>query len=751
MFRLRGRSMLGPDIKNTNLKAKGLGSVHTFTQREVVDLIHELKVKQSQLENQNQKLKVTQQALRMSHEKFMELYDFAPIGYVSVKENGTIVQANLTAAILLGVERDQLPGQILLDYVANEDKGLYKQFVRLLRNTISIENSEIMFVRKDGARFFAQLESGPIRYQESHGPEYRMLLSDITDRKGIEDALLKEKERVQVTLESLGDAVITTDENSVIDYLNPVAEKLTEMPREQAIGKRLDEVFKIYDEQSMKRIRVPISKCLFEKEVITLTQNITLKSPSGVEYGVQYTAAPIRKANGDVLGVVLVFSNVSDMRNLTRKIAYQATHDALTGLVNRPEFEKRLERALAKAKETKTVHALCYLDLDHFKIVNDTAGHGAGDDLLRKLTSLLSSKIRSRDTLARFGGDEFSLLFDNCPLDKAKKIADSLVASVKNFSFEWEGKKFDLGVSIGLVAVTADVNTTAELMSQADVACYSAKSMGRNRVQVYERDGEVKNNHHKEIRRVAELSDALKCNRFQLYGQEIVPLDENNTDFDSSHELLLRTINENGEIESPKHFISAAERYCMMASIDRWVIKTALESYDTTFAKGHRALVTINLSGNSLTDDDLQKYICDLINETEVSPDRICFEITEMTAISNLAHAKQFILNLKKVGFSFALDDFGSGLSSFTYLKNLPVDYLKIDGSFVQDMAKDRIDHAMVAAINQVGHIMGIKTIAECVESKEIIQQLKDLNVDYVQGFAIAKPKPLTLLSNTGF
>ncbi len=719
----------------------------TFTQREVVDLIHELRVKQQELENQNTKLRETQQALKLSHEKFMELYDFAPIGYISVKESGFVVQGNLTAAILLGIERDAFAGVRLSDFVAEEDKSAFRQFTRKIRKTESFERCELLFVRRDGISFYAQLESGPIRQQETCGREYRMLFSDITDRKRMEDALLKEKERVQVTLESLGEAVITTDENAIIDYLNPIAETLTEWSRDAAIGQPLERVFQIIEDQTHIKMRVPLSKCLVEKQVISLVENCVLKAPSGREYGIQYSAAPIRKYDGRALGIVLVFSNISEVRNLTRQIAYQATHDSLTGLVNRREFETRLQRALKRSKESKTTHALCYMDLDHFKVVNDTAGHGAGDDLLKKLTNLLSLKIRSRDTLARFGGDEFSLLLDNCPLEQAQRVAESLVAAVSNFSFEWQGKKFNVGISIGVVAVTSHVNTTAELMSCADVACYTAKRLGRNRVHVYRGESEITYNHHREIQRVAEISESLRNNRFQLYGQKILPLGEQSDSGDVTYELLLRSTNEAGEIELPGRFLPAAERYSMMASIDRWVIRTALSSYAQYFGSGRGACIAINLSGNSLTDDGVLKFIQEQLRESGVAPDRICFEITEMTAISNLAYAKQFILNLKQLGCFFALDDFGSGLSSFTYLKNLPVDYLKIDGSFVQDMVKNKIDHAMVAAINQVGHTMGIKTIAECVESQAIVDQLRELKVDYVQGYAIARPMPLDQLT----
>ncbi|VAW80650.1 diguanylate cyclase/phosphodiesterase (GGDEF & EAL domains) with PAS/PAC sensor(s) [hydrothermal vent metagenome] len=728
-----------------NEQGNGKGG-HTFTTREVVDLIHELKVKHYQLESQNDRLRETQKALRISHEKFMELYDFAPIGYISVRENGEIAQANLTAAILLGEERESLPGTALSEFVADDDKGIYSQFTKLIRNTISIEKCELKFMRGSETVFYAQLESGPIRYQELQGQEYRMLLSDISERKRIEEALLKEKERVQITLESIGDAVITTDENGFIDYLNPIAETLTEWSRDAAIGKHLEEIFKVFDDQTHQARTIPIEKCLKLKQVVTCTQDCLLRAPSGRDYGIQYTASPIRGYDNKVMGIVLVFSNISEVRTLTKQIAYQATHDSLTGLVNRREFEKRLARALKRTQEKGTVHALCYLDLDHFKIVNDTAGHLAGDELLKKLSHMLSSKIRSRDTLARFGGDEFSLLLDNCPLDKALQIANSIVAAVSNIGFEWDGSKFDIGVSVGIVEVTDKVLNPAELMSRADVACYSAKNQGRNRAHVYNSDSATSDTDHFELHRVAELSGAIKDNRFKLFAQRIKALDPELESQEMNYELLLRSVNKKGEIELPGDFIPAAERYSMMDVIDRWVIQAALRSYQETFAGGVPVTIGINLSGNSMTDVGLQQFIRDEFNATGVDPQRVCFEITEMTAITNLAQAREFILGLKKIGCRFALDDFGSGLSSFTYLKNLPVDFLKIDGSFVQDMVNDKIDHAMVAAINQVGHIMGIKTIAECVENEEIIDTLREIGVDYIQGFSIERPIPLTEL-----
>jgi len=447
------------------------------------------------------------------------------------------------------------------------------------------------------------------------------------------------------------------------------------------------------------------------------------------------------------LCIVVVFSNVTEARNMAQQLVHQATHDSLTGLVNRREFEKRLGNAIKGSKSSRTHHCLCYLDLDQFKIVNDTAGHVAGDELLRRITVLLKSKIRSRDTLARYGGDEFGLLLDNCPIERAYSIAKSLLAAVQNLNFEWEGRTFQVGVSIGLVPITEITANTAEIMSQADVACYTAKDLGRNQVHIYENTDNKLAQRHSEILRVADITDSIKANRFRLYCQAINPLQE--TDNEAAHyELLIRAVDASGKIELPKTFIPAAERYGMMAAIDRWVIRSAFSRYVELFDQSENVKIAINISGNSLTDASFLQYAQHNIAKSGIRSRNVCFEITETAAISNLEQARTFITELKQLGCQFALDDFGSGLSSFTYLKNLPVDYLKIDGSFVSDMINDPINQAMVAAINEVGHVMGIKTIAECAENNEIINQLTKLGVDYAQGFAISTPMPIEVVAS---
>ena len=422
------------------------------------------------------------------------------------------------------------------------------------------------------------------------------------------------------------------------------------------------------------------------------------------------------------------------------QIRYQASHDALTGLHNRHEFERGAERLIESTQKNQGEHALCFMDLDQFKIVNDTCGHIAGDELLRQLSDVLRSAVRSTDTLARLGGDEFGVLMEHCSLEQATRTANVLQRSIQQFQFAWEGETFQIGVSIGLVAIDEAVLSVNELLKQADAACYMAKDLGRNQIQVYNADSTHIERRHGEMQWVARINQALEKNRFTLYAQAIESLGKG---AGRHYELLVRMISEAGKIIPPGSFLAAAERYDLMQKIDTWVIENAfgLIAQNPAFIDDVE-FVSINISGQSITSVHFLNSVIRQLESLDIDASKICFEVTETAAISNLRAATGFISRLKKLGCHFALDDFGSGLSSFGYLKNLPVDYLKIDGIFVKDVADDPIDHAMVKSINDIGHVMGMKTIAEFVESDEIKSKLKDLHVDFVQGFDIGRPRP---------
>lgn len=560
----------------------------------------------------------------------------------------------------------------------------------------------------------------------------------------VERALAREKERAEVTLHSIGEAVITTDEIGRIDHLNEMAERLTGWTNAEAVGRSVEEVYWVVDENNSTQALNLAARCL-SGEKAPCPESSLLMARNGLQFMIEQTVSPIRESDGAVIGMVVVFRDVTTERSLAHELAWQASHDALTSLVNRHEFERRLQELVESAQASRISHALLYIDLDQFKLVNDTSGHVAGDELLRQLSTMLTAKIRTVDTLARLGGDEFGLLLPGCGIERAQVIAEKLREEISEFRFVWEAKTFVIGASIGLVEITQDTGTIANLLSAADTACYMAKDRGRNRVCVHRaQDAEVQRLHG-EAEWVGRITQAFEENRFQLYYQKIIPMHpERHPEY---REILLRLIDETGQLVPPMAFIPAAERYALMPSIDRWVVRTLF-----AWMKAHQHQLpesiyySINLSGQSLGDDAFTEFVEDQFRLSGILPGRICFEVTETAAIANLAHAMRMMSKLQAMGCGFALDDFGSGMSSFAYLKNLPVDSIKVDGAFVRDMLTDPIDCAMVEAIIRIGHVMGLKTIAEYVESEAIMQRLAELEVDYVQGFGVHRPEPLIKL-----
>ena len=565
---------------------------------------------------------------------------------------------------------------------------------------------------------------------------------DITERKLYEEALFREKESAQITLQSIGDGVITSDANSVIDYINPIAEELTGWRLEDAMGRPVDDVFKAFHEETCEPLENPLTMSVRRIRPIKSVRPMLLIRRDGNELYVESTAAPIRDGSGKVCGGVLVFHDVSESRELNRRLSYHASHDILTGLVNRREFENRLERALKSAKAREASYALCYLDIDQFKIINDTCGHSAGDALLGQVGALLKSKVRWRDTLSRLGGDEFGILLESCSLDEAMRTAESLREALRNFRFTWEDRVFRLGSSIGVVPITADNEDVASILSAADSACAAAKEAGRNRVHSFAENDIELMRRRREMQWAARINSALEEGRFELYRMTIQPLQPASQIQGAHYELLLRMRDENGRMVSPDNFIAAAERYGITPNIDRWVIENAFRWLVSEADERERlAMCSINLSGQSFGDDKFLPFVIDQFSKSGIDASKICFEITETAAVASFSQANRFIQALKELGCKFALDDFGTGLSSFGYLKHFPVDFLKIDGSFVREILRDPIDREMVRSINEIGHLTGKQTIAEFAENAEIIQMLTGLGVDYAQGYGVAQPQ----------
>ncbi|MCB1717339.1 MAG: EAL domain-containing protein [Candidatus Competibacteraceae bacterium] len=491
------------------------------------------------------------------------------------------------------------------------------------------------------------------------------------------------------------------------------------------------------------------------KSVRSFLQRLEAKSAATTELTVQLSnnavavyrmiAKPVLGPGGEFKGYRGVGQDITDSYQLSQQLIHQATHDELTGLINRREFEHRLAGARERSKTSGIEHVLCYLDLDQFKIVNDTVGHNAGDQLLRQVAGMLASRVRKHDTVARLGGDEFGVLLDGCGLDIACRIAQALIDDLKSFRFSWQDNHFEIGASIGLVPIGMSSSTVSHLLSLADIACYAAKDGGRNRYHVYQPEDEEVAQRQADLRSAASLSQALHDKRFILLGQSIEPLQQASDSVCEHIEILVRVADTEGHILEPGAFIPAAERFGMMAAIDRWVVSSALAQYATVFKNSSNGsgIMAINLSGLSLTDPDMTNYIQTELKNSRVPPDCICFEITETAAIRNFAQAKRFVAELRQLGCLFSLDDFGSGLSSFSYLREFSVDYLKIDGSFVRRMAQDKVNHTLVSAINDVGHAMGMQTIAESAEDKETVSLLQKMGVDFVQGYGVSKPRLL--------
>jgi diguanylate cyclase (GGDEF)-like protein/PAS domain S-box-containing protein len=565
-------------------------------------------------------------------------------------------------------------------------------------------------------------------------------MADVHQRKEAELALKAEREKALVTLASIGDAVVTTDAAGRIEILNTVAEKLLGTTQAAAVGRPLSEVVRIVRQETRVAVSDPVEACMRHGRVGSDGDSLLLAGDGG-EHAVEYTASPIRNDRDEVYGAVLVLRNVTQERRMAEAMSYQATHDGLTGLVNRVEFERRLQRVIRQAAASGECHALCYLDLDQFKVINDTCGHGAGDELLRQVALLLQETVRRRDTVARLGGDEFGLLMEHCTLQQATRVANDVRERIANYRFHWEHHVFAIGASIGLVTIDETSEQMADIMRHVDAACYLAKEHGRNRIHVYDPGDQTLERRRGEMQWVSRINQALLVDSFELYVQPALALQA--TDAPRYVEVLLR-YRDGPVLRSPAEFLPAAERYSLSPKIDSWVVKSLLECHARApqrFRPG--TLFAINLSALSLCDEQFLDFLDSALARSRMPAELLCFEITETAAIGNLTRAVQFFSAMRARGCRFALDDFGSGLSSFGYLRTLPVDFLKIDGLFVRDCVEDPIDFAMVKSINEIGHVMGIRTIAEFAENGAIEARMREIGVDYVQGFGVSRPLPI--------
>lgn len=537
---------------------------------------------------------------------------------------------------------------------------------------------------------------------------------------------------------------LTLSPDKVILSLNQSGSKHLDCDPDELVGQTAsvlcpDSEWSLFEER--------LDKCLSQPGIPHHWQMRQLRK-SGDTFLARMSSRTINELSG-IPTLLLVCEDITEAIELSEKLTYQASHDSLTGLINRHEFERRLSHCLDMARERNTENALCYVDLDQFKVINDTFGHIAGDELLRQITRLLSDHVRKQDSVGRIGGDEFVLLIEHCAIEDAERVANKVRKSIEEYSFPWEGQSLRITASMGLVPVTSATGSSTEALKIADTACYAAKDLGRNRVYVYREGDEEMARHNGEMQWVNRIHHALDEHKFRLYYQEIMPISAHNNG-GLHYELLLRMENDDGELSAPGAFLPAAERYGLASKLDRWVITTAFDWFCSN--PQHLKLLSlcsINLSGQSLGDDELLTFILQRFGETGIPPYKICFEITETAAISKLSCATQWIQRLRQRGCRFALDDFGSGLSSFGYLKTLPVDYLKIDGQFIKDIIGNPMNMAIVRSIHEIARVMGTSTIAEFVESDAILEKLREIGIDYAQGYGISTPQPFEHMINS--
>jgi diguanylate cyclase (GGDEF)-like protein/PAS domain S-box-containing protein len=688
--------------------------------------------------------RLSEDALRESERRFRGLFENVVEGVYQVTMDGYLLSANPALIEMLGYEslaELRAIGSTESLYVnPGERRELMDQLIR----DGELVEAEYDLRRRDGS-VITITENARLNC-DGHGlpTGFEGTVTDITERKRAEHRLYEEKERAEVTLQSIADAVITTDRAGTVDYVNPVAEKMTGWPAAEARGRNVTEIVKLVADAGHQPIEDPVRLALASGEPLHLADQTALVSRRGLEVPIQATVAAIRDRAGQTAGAVIVFSDVSRERRMKRLLSYQAAHDALTGLINRREFESRLNSAIESAQADNDVrHAMVYVDLDQFKVVNDTCGHPAGDQLLRQVTGLLQTRVRANDVLARLGGDEFGVLLEHCTPAQSLRIAETLRQAIHDLRFQWGTSTMQIGASIGIVEIDQHTESVATLLSAADIACYSAKDGGRNRVHLY--DPASASARHREMRWMARLTNARDEGRLDLVFQPIVRI-VGPEDARPHYELLLRLLDENGATVLPDEFIPAAERYNLMPSLDRWVVEKVLRDIVPSTRDGVEEAaftVAVNLSGTTLSDAGFLEFLIESLEAHEPTPGVLCFEVTETAAITNLSHASYLMREMASRGCLIALDDFGSGLSSFNYLRTLPVHFLKIDGQFVQNVATDPIDRSMVEAIAQIGKAMGIETVAERVETSEVLETLRRIGVGYAQGYLCGSPAPI--------
>jgi diguanylate cyclase (GGDEF)-like protein/PAS domain S-box-containing protein len=654
-----------------------------------------------------------------------------------------ILLANDSAASLMGLEPQQLVGREVADLVKPAYRALFRNtMAKRLAGEQVPRRLEIQFINGNESGLWVEAQSSSIVF---HGHAAILTVArDVSHRKSLEVSLSRSKRQAQYTLESIAEGVITTDNDGRIDYMNQAAETLIGTNRDDAAGHRIGELFTLVDDADRRPLGDPVERSLAMRRRVNMGRRALMVAGDGEhEHSIEITASPIRGPGSSISGAVVVFHDVGEIRGLTRQMSYQATHDPLTGLINRREFERRLDEAMDDAHAEEAVHMLFYMDLDRFKAVNDSCGHLAGDNMLREVATLIKTQVRDSDFVGRLGGDEFGALLIGCPIDKARQIATDVCNAIADYRFVWKDKIFNIGISIGLVEISHVSGTLQDVMSAADSACYVAKQQGRGKVHVYSARDEAVARERGDIQWLRRLQAALHEDKFTLAVQPILAM-AGGVDSGPAMEVLIRLPNGHGKATDTAEFLRPAERYQLMPQIDRWVVNAAL----TAIASGEIRLPSgrscaLNLSGQTLGDESFLSFVVEALDRSGVLPSSICFEVTEASILSNVQHAQRFIEVLHGIGCEFSLDDFGSGMGSFSSLKHLPIDYLKIDGTYTRNLRGDQVNQEMVMAMIKLARTMQFRIVAEEVEHQEDFDWLRDVGVDFVQGHFVEPPSLL--------
>jgi diguanylate cyclase (GGDEF)-like protein/PAS domain S-box-containing protein len=654
-----------------------------------------------------------------------------------------ILLANDSAASLIGLESTQLVGREIADLVKPAYRALFRNtMVKRAAGESVPRRLEIQLINGNESGLWVEAQSTNIEF---HGhPAILTVARDVSHRKSLEVSLSRSKRQAQYTLESIAEGVITTDNDGRIDYMNLAAEALIGTNRDDAAGHRVGELFSLVDDADRRPLGDPVERCLAMHRRVNMGRRAVMVSADGEqEHSVEISASPIRGPGKSISGTVVVFHDVGEIRGLTRQMSYQATHDPLTGLINRREFERRLDEGMDSAHAEEAVHMLFYMDLDRFKAVNDSCGHLAGDNMLREVAGLIREQVRDSDFVGRLGGDEFGALLIGCPIEKARQIATDVCNAIADYRFVWKDKIFNIGISIGLVEISHVSGSIQDVMSAADSACYVAKQEGRGQVHIYSARDEAVARERGDIQWLRQLQTALHEDSFELAVQPIIAM-SGGTDSGPSVEVLIRLPDAHGRMGDTAEFLRPAERYQLMPQIDRWVINASLMAISAGEIKTSSGRsCAINLSGQTLADESFLGYVVDALDRSGVAPSSICFEVTETAILSNVQHAQRFIEVLHGIGCEFSLDDFGSGLGSFSNLKHLPIDYIKIDGTYTRNLLSDQVNQEMVIAMVKLARTMQFRIVAEQVEYQEDFDWLRDSGVDFAQGYFIEPPVAL--------